>query len=155
MPAEKQIYRPEYVKQHTQFYSTVTTLSEMSRREFEAAGYDWVKQRIFPDPNSRPIDESTEATMLHSKAIARQDTSGWLQACRGADNSRTCRIGVPFPDPYDFQEDGPKDKKGWMYNCYVNYKVDDYWVPLLERAMWKSSPSYNPKADPGEWLAIA
>ena len=49
MPAEKQFYKPEYVKLHFNHYTPVTTLSEMSRSEYEAAGYDWSKARI--DPN--------------------------------------------------------------------------------------------------------
>jgi hypothetical protein len=136
MPAEKQIYKPEYVKQHFIHYSTVTALTEMNKEEFEAAGYDWGRTKAFPDPNSRFGDELEEATMLHTKAVARQDTVGWEEACM--DNYKghfMCRIGVPFPDNYDEKEHGTGDEKGWAYNCYPNKKIDDYWAPLLEKAI--------------------
>jgi len=82
MPAEKQLYRPDYVRQHFIHYSSVTVTSEMNRTEFEKAGFDWWHTRAFPDPRSRFSDEVNEATMLHSKAIARQDTAG--KYCMGS-----------------------------------------------------------------------
>ena len=91
------------------------------------------KKRPFPDPQSRFIDEVNEGLMLHSKAIARQDTAGWKKNChkdhRGIDQ---CRIGFPWP------EDGSKathDKDGWEYDCYVNPRIDDYWAPILKKKL--------------------
>lgn len=136
MPAEKQIYRPDYVKQHFIHYSAVTVVSEMSISEFTSAGYDWHKTRAFPDPNSRFSDEANEATMLHTKAVARQDTVGWEEACM--DKYRgglMCRIGVPFPDNYHEKTHGTGDEKGWAYNCYPNKKIDEYWALRLEQAI--------------------
>jgi len=138
MPAEKQIYKPEYVHHHYVHYSTVTALSELSQSEFAAAGYDWKKTRAFPDPNSRFGDELNEAAMLHTKAVARQDTVGWLQACMDKyKGGFMCRIGVPFPENYDEKKHGTGDEKGWAYNCYPNKKVDSYYAPLLEKAINK------------------
>ena len=137
MPAEKQLYRPDYVRQHFIHYSSVTVTSEMNRTEFEKAGFNWIRTRPFPDPLSRFSDEVNEATMLHAKAIARQDTAGWMNICsverygKGA----TCRIGVPYPEDYDEQRDGLGNKNGWAYNCYVNKKTENHWVPLLEKAI--------------------
>ena len=37
MPAEKQLYRPDYVRQHYVHYSSVTGLSELSESEFAQA----------------------------------------------------------------------------------------------------------------------
>ena len=136
MPAEKQIYKPEYVKQHFIHYSSVTALSELSQSEFEAAGYDWHHTRAFPDPNSRFGDELNEATMLHTKAVARQDTVGWLEACMDKyTGGFMCRIGVPFPDNYDEKKHGTGDDKGWAYNCYPNKKIEEFWAPNLEKAI--------------------
>ena len=137
MPAEKQLYRPDYVRQHFIHYSSVTILSEMNRTEFEKAGYDWRRTRPFPDPNSRFSDEINEATMLHTKAVARQDTAGWQKVCRTDRHNKgaTCRIGVPYPDDYDEQKHGLGDSHGWAYNCYVNKKTENHWVPRLEKAL--------------------
>lgn len=136
MPAEKQLYRPDYVLQHFIHYSAVTVISDMSRSEFEGAGYQWLKTKMFPDPNSRFADEINEASMLHTKAVARQDTAGWEVICR-ADypGGGLCRIGVPYPDINTTNSTG--DSNGWAYNCYVNSKVENYWVPLLQEAINK------------------
>jgi hypothetical protein len=137
MPAEKQLYRPDYVRQHFVHYSSVTILSEMNRTEFEKAGYEWYRTRAFPDPKSRFSDEINEATMLHTKAIAIQDTAGWLHVCKVEQYGKgaTCRIGTPYPEDYDKDRDGLGNEEGWAYNCYVNQKTEKYWVPLLEKAI--------------------
>lgn len=52
MPAEKQLYRPDYVKQHFVHYSTVTNLTLMNREETAAFGQPWkrkLRQILFPD----------------------------------------------------------------------------------------------------------
>jgi hypothetical protein len=59
MPAEKQIYRPEYVKHHFIHYSTVTELSDMNKQDVEKRGYKW-KEKAFPDQLSRFGDETNE-----------------------------------------------------------------------------------------------
>ena len=118
MPAEKQLYRPDYVLQHFIHYSSVTVLAQMTMTEFEAAGFPWLKTKITPDPLSRFSDELNEATMLHTKAVARQDTAGWQKACMAGFNDKRarCRVGVPFPVDYDESRDGLGDDKGWAYN---------------------------------------
>lgn len=139
MPAEKQLYRPDYVRQHFIHYSSVTTLSMLNRTEFEKAGYHWTRTPPFPDPASRFSDEVNEATMLHTKAIARQDTAGWMDVCKVKKYGKggTCRIGVPYPQDYDEARDGEGNAEGWAYNCYINRKTEDHWVPLLEEAIQK------------------
>jgi len=74
MPAEKQIYRPDYVLHHFIHYSTVTAMSEMNREDVEKLGRKWRSSNPFPDPLSRFGDEKKEALMLHTKAVAHQDT---------------------------------------------------------------------------------
>lgn len=74
MPAEKQIYRPDYVLHHFIHYSTVTAMSNMNRNDVEKSGHKWKPRNPFPDPLSRFGDENTEALMLHTKAVAHQDT---------------------------------------------------------------------------------
>ena len=138
MPAEKQIYKADYVKQHFIHYSTITESSNLNRKEFvEKIG----NKRAFPDHLSRFTDEVNEALMLHSKSIARQDTANWKDRCSGK-VSGLCRIGFPWP-----KEDGSNataDENGWKYNCYVNPQVDNYWAPkvkakLVEMGLMESS----------------
>lgn len=136
MPAEKQFYRPDHVLQHFIHYSSVTVLSQMNRTEFEMAGYKWLNTRMTPDPLSRFSNELEEATMLHTKAVARQDTAGWLDACKdGNSRKSTCRIGAPFPVGFNLSQHGTKDEKGWLYNCYINPKVENYWAPRLMKSL--------------------
>lgn len=71
MPAEKQLYRPEYVLQHFVHYSAATVLSEMNKTEYKKQGFGW-KGRAFPDARQRFINELTEGLMIHTKAVASQ-----------------------------------------------------------------------------------
>jgi hypothetical protein len=129
MPAEKQIYKADYVKQHFVHYSTVTESTNLNPDEFRKK---FGKRRPFPDPLSRFGDEVNEGLMLHSKSIARQDTAGWKTNCRKDQTRRSfdqCRIGIPWP------EDGSNatsDENGWGYNCYVNPRIDNYWAPMVK-----------------------
>ena len=144
MPAEKQLYKPDYVLQHFIHYSSVTVLSQMSKSEFEKAGYNWLQTQMSPDPLSRFSNELDEATMLHAKAVARQDTSGWLLACtEGNSKKAMCRIGFPFPKDYNETKHGVRDDKGWVYNCYVNQKTENYWAPLLQQSMRDSGHIFD------------
>jgi hypothetical protein len=127
MPAEKQIYRADYVKQHFIHYSTVTETTNLPLDQY----FKKYRRKIpIPDPLSRFIDEVNEGLMLHSKAIARQDTAGWEKNChKDGIPIDQCRIGFPWP------EDGSNrtyDDEGWKYNCYVNPRIDNYWAPLLK-----------------------
>ena len=132
MPAEKQLYQPTYVLQHFVHYSTVTLLTAMNRTETLQAGVNW-SRRTHTDVRSRFANELTERTMLHTKAIATQDTAGWERACRG-EGHQTCRIGVPHPEDDEHKKEN-KDGDGWVYNCYVNQVVENKWVPGLEKSM--------------------
>lgn len=132
MPAEKQIYRPDYVLHHFIHYSTVTLLSNMNRKDIEKIGRRWSNRNPFPDPLSRFGDENKEGLMLHTKAVAHQDTIFWEEACSASYSGRTfCRLGVPFPDDLT---DGNIEagQNGFKFNCYAHQKIDNYWVPKLE-----------------------
>lgn len=135
MPAEKQLYRADYVLLHMVHYSTITKLSAMNKEETIKAGRHWAR-RIRQDPLSRFADEETEATMLHAKAMATQDTSGWLEACKKYSRYSLCRIGTPYP-PGAYEANLTNDQEGWLYNCWVNKKIEETWVPQLAKAMEK------------------
>jgi hypothetical protein len=128
----------------------------MTKQETEEAGEKW-RQRVQADPKGRFTDELSEgtfptlvlilfhrfslsdtsiglstATMLHTKAVARQDTSNWKTACKH--NQGFCRIGTPYP-PGALEANLTEDKDGWTYNCWINEKVEDYWVPKLQAVL--------------------
>jgi hypothetical protein len=131
MPAEKQIYRTDYVLQHFVHFSTVTLYTAMNMVETVAAGMRF--GRAAPDPLSRFADEVTEVTMLHTKSVATQDTAGWQKRCKG-EMKGECRIGVPFPD-LNTSSPASTDDQGWLYNCYVNPKIEGYWAPRLDNEL--------------------
>eukprot|EP00934_Nitzschia_sp_Nitz4_P004027 Nitzschia sp. Nitz4//scaffold63_size106090//11063//13423//NITZ4_004379-RA/size106090-processed-gene-0.117-mRNA-1//1//CDS//3329555942//4017//frame0 len=131
MPAEKQLYRPDYVTQHFVHYSTITKTTLLPYLEFIKK---FGSKGLAPDPLTRFGDEVNEGLMLHSKAIARQDTTGWMKNCHANySDSETCRIGFPWPEGED--ENSHKsthDANGWLYNCFVNGQIDNHWGPLLQ-----------------------
>jgi hypothetical protein len=130
MPAEKQIYRADYVTQHFIHYSTVTESTNLNSEQYRK---EFGGRRPFPDPKSRFGDEVNEALMIHSKAVARQDTADWARVCH-AGGTGTCRIGFPWPEGAE-KKHITTDKEGWRYNCYVNEKVEKYWGPLLRQQL--------------------
>lgn len=78
--------------------------------------------------------------MLHSKAVATQDTVFWEKACSAEyDGGMSCRLGTPFPEDMT-GVDLTRGDEGWKFNCYVNHKIEDYWVPLLERDLKEHIP---------------
>jgi len=146
MPAEKQIYRSDYVTQHFVHYSAATALSALNKTEYKKQGFDWFR-RAFPDKRQRFADELTEALMIHSKAVARQDTNQWEKVCHVDNLSKPkkerglCRLGVPWPTNEERSALDPELQKanataeGWAYNCYVNQKVEQLYVPQLQKAL--------------------
>eukprot|EP00536_Pseudo-nitzschia_multiseries_P008352 jgi/Psemu1/197812/e_gw1.210.15.1 len=140
MPAEKQIYRADYVLHHFIHYSTVTELSNLNRDDYEKLGRKWDSRSPFPDPLSRFGDEKNEALMLHTKAVAHQDTSNWDNTCKiDYEGTAFCRLGMPFPDNHEGKH-GSKGVNGLKYNCYVNHKIDEYWVKNLEDKLKEHVP---------------
>ena len=71
MPAEKQIYRPDYVKHHFVHYSTVTGLSILNKEDILKRGYKWIPGSAFPDPLSRFADEKYEGKQSSSCHISK------------------------------------------------------------------------------------
>ena len=107
----------------------------MTMEETKEAGLHW--GRAAPDPLLRFADAQTELTMLHTKAMATQDTAGWLKRCKG-EIKGSCRIGVPYPD-LNTSSTVEKDDDGWLYNCYVNPKIESEWVRRLHEELKKST----------------
>ena len=151
MPAEKQIYRTDYVTHHFIHYSAVTKLSEKNRTEWQEQDHMKWRPRAFPDPRSRFGNEATEALMLHAKAVAIQDTAGYQRMCSienlklAVRRQGLCRLGVPWPKnqwPTNFKKPpiaGTKD--GYAYNCFVNEQIENILVPRLEQELFQHSKS--------------
>ena len=68
MPAEKQLYRPDYVKHHFIHYSTVTVMSIWNKKDTLKHGYQW-KVHPFPDPLSRFGNEVSEGKQMKTLFI--------------------------------------------------------------------------------------
>ncbi len=142
MPAEKQLYTADYVLQHFVHYSAVTQLSEKNRTEYIKEGFRW-KNRAFPDPRQRFANEKEEGLMIHTKAVARQDTAGWERACSIESKKLPkrqqglCRLGIPWPEDTSQQNENNATDDGWAYNCYVNQKVEEFFVPKLKEKLAK------------------
>ena len=81
--------------------------------------------------------------MIHSKAVATPDTIGWQTACKAAtnlDNRQMCRLGTPYPADDSPVDEAHGDEGGWKYNCYVNQKIDGYYVKNLEAELKDKIP---------------
>jgi hypothetical protein len=81
--------------------------------------------------------------MIHTKAVATQDTIGWKTACAAwnQDTRATCRLGTPFPPEDNLHPlNLTAGDEGWKFNCYVNQKAEQYWVKKLEEALKSKIP---------------
>jgi hypothetical protein len=120
-------------------------MSEMNKEDIEKLGRKWNPRNPFPDPLSRFGNEVDEALMLHTKAVATQDTVFWEMACAATyEGQATCRLGTPFPEDMTGVNMTAGDE-GWKFNCYVNHKIDDYWVKQLEDNLKDNVPEIAKK----------
>lgn len=103
-----------------------------THHDFKKATSSTWHRAMSNDFNARFSDEVQEGTMLHAKAMATQDTGGWEESCKGGFG--TCRIGNPYPDDA-LLNNITKDNGGWLYNCFVNNKIEKYYLPILEARM--------------------
>jgi len=88
--------------------------------------------------------------MLHAKAVATQDTGGWEKVCKaGYDGQALCRLGNPYPegDAAIGVDTDKGDESGLSYNCYINHKIDDYYIPKLEQRLQKFVPEIRKKLE--------
>jgi len=137
MPAEKQLYRTDYVLLHFVHYSTITVISAMGHEEvISAAAKDSHNScmmggqckrrrnhpfmRLYKEQHVKYVDEISEATMLHTKSIVIEETSNWLKACK-RDDTANCKLGIPFP---------PKSTTLNMASKLSPVKVDKKWTIL-------------------------
>ena len=131
MPAEKQIYRPDYVLLHFVHYSTVTKVSQLNKKQTEEYGITF--KRGYKERDVKVVDEIKEATMLHSKSVVWDQTRKWEKTCKL--NNPVCKVGFPFPDGKHRSDGVLKNDEGYTYNCFVNKRIENTWVPKLEAAL--------------------
>jgi hypothetical protein len=85
---------------------------------------------VFPD----------SGLMLHTKAVATQDTVFWEETCNSSyQGNGMCRLGTPYLDDMTGVNEEEGDE-GWKYNCYINKRIDNFFVPRLEQELKKHVP---------------
>lgn len=139
--ARKQVYRTDYVLSHFVHYSTVTTGYLPTYKDL-GKKY-WTP--YYEEQYERVTDELEEATMIHAKSLDFGQTVNWQGRC--VVNSKRkrlgCYIGFPWPKNQQMEElpEAKYDPTSKMeYNCFVNEKVDQNWIPRLEQALEKRKP---------------
>ena len=109
----------------------------MNRTEYakEKIG-EW--NRRGKDPRIRYADEQSEALMLHAKAVTVTETAAYQNRCHiknmqlPSRKRGDCHLGTPWPSG---QLTANATEEGIMYNCFVNEKVEQHFVPQLEYAL--------------------
>jgi len=135
MPAEKAIYRPDFVVLFFVHYATATVLSQMGKPEAQNLGINW--NRRYRVANLRYVDEEGEGTMLHTKAIVEKEIRYWNRSLQV--QSKNSKLGVEWPIGTDENHNSTLKTTihGTRYspNCYPVPKIDEDWVPLLVNAL--------------------
>jgi len=131
MPAEKQIYKADYVLLHFVHYSTVTRISVLNKEQTQQAGYKWLN--MYKDRHTKVVDEVEWATMLHGKSIVYDQTEDHEHRCKK--QRQVCKLGFPFPEGKDLSSGTVEVEGGYLANCFINDKIENYWVPRLEAAL--------------------
>jgi hypothetical protein len=135
--ARKQIYRPAYVQYHFVHYSTVPNSILMTYAEsIRLNSSEWRhRQHGEKPPSERVTDELREAVMVHTKSVKPDQTRE--SQCH-KDFKRKwlgCWVAVPWPNNTKAQGEGAYNEIGMLYNCFVNDRVENYWLPKLKEAM--------------------
>lgn len=139
MPAEKAIYRPDFVVLFFVHYATVTVLSQMGKADLENSGKKWLRR--YKVTSLRYVDEETEGTMLHTKAIVEKEVRFWNRTIQL--NPKNTKLGVEWPGGMD-ENQNPMFRTvihGASYrpNCYPVPKIEEVWVPRLTTALGNRS----------------
>lgn len=138
--ARKQIYQADYVLYHWIHYATITKGMLDTYKDIPSS---WTAPFGEHAPVERRAEESQEALMVHTKLITRDQTKFYKDTCHKdyhiKKRRRDCWMAFPWPKECNRTnrggDGGPFDKEGMLYNCFVNEKVETYWIPRLRRAM--------------------
>lgn len=129
--ARKQLYRAEYVLNHFVHYSTVT---KAYLTQYKDDSKSWSMQKIL-DQTERVVDELNEATMIHTKQIDLGQTMNYRARCNVGFKKKWISCNVGFPWPHGKEIAGLNQSDGTQYNCFVNKKVEEFFLPRLKEAM--------------------
>ena len=99
----------------------------------------WHRRFGEESPSDRLADELKEVVMLHAKSLDRDMTSGYTKKCRFdyAKKWKGCWVAYPWPSGNRTKEKNAHDDDGMEYNCHINQRVDEIWVPKLRDALEK------------------
>lgn len=137
--ARKQIYRPDYVLHHFVHYSTVTNQTVRTFKEAQEAKESWTLRAADKAPIQATTDELHEAVMVHTKSVSIETARSWTATCHMNNTKKWqgCYIGFPWPNGTN----ATVNSEGFEYNCFVNQKVENYWLPKLAAALAVRSTS--------------
>ena len=134
--AMKQLYRPDFVLSHFVHYSTVTV--DMAREKQYTKGR-FIKDRTMNIEVERFVDELNEGVLIHAKTTVPAETFDRYKMCK-LNGPSNCLVGIPCPDDVSFVDalhtkNVFKDENGKFCNCWMNRKVENYWLPKLKEAL--------------------
>jgi hypothetical protein len=137
--ARKQIYRSDYVLHHFVHYSTVTKGMMVTYKEHQQRGLHWYRRHREREPSEMYTDEVHQAVMVHTKSVDEGMTNNYKKFCRYDYEKkwRGCHVAFPFPKNTDGNLDKPHNVDGMEYNCHINEKVEQFWLPRLRNALSK------------------
>ena len=89
------------------------------------------------------MDETEEGVLIHAKTTVPAETHSRESVCV-LNSPSHCMVGIPCPDDLPFsdelhQKNVFQNEKGEFCNCWMNRKVENYWVPKLTDALLKVS----------------
>lgn len=142
--ARKQIYRTDYVLYHFVHYSTVTQGYLVTYQNSTDQHMPWHRLYGESQPSERASDELYEAVLVHTKSLGKDITSDWQHRClfNHTKKWQGCWAAIPWPMETSYTDvlnknykHKPYDMNGYEYNCFINYNVENYWIPKLKQAM--------------------
>ncbi len=89
------------------------------------------------------MNEKEEGVLIHAKTTVPAETYSRESLCTLNAPSH-CLVGIPCPDDLPFidelhQKNVFHDENGKFCNCWMNRKVENFWVPKLVQALGKLS----------------
>ena len=84
-------------------------------------------------------DEVHKARRLHSKRVDSVRSGNDRMLCRtnNPKKNKPCHVGDPVPTNMDGRADvsQTEDSDGFLYNCWVNPRAEEVWVPKVRVAL--------------------
>lgn len=138
--ARKQLYRTDYVLYHYVHYATVTLGLLRTYKQAEKENGEWGRHFGETSPSERNADELTEIVMVHAKTTESDMTRNYKTRCRYDYDKKWQGCFVAYPWPSNSSHTNQKDahdEDGMQYNCWINDRVEEYYVPKLQEALAK------------------